>query len=142
MEWTRKHQNLTSASDNAVFRSNVNKNEQDLPVRQKSNTNEGCNSERRLKLRREARKRRAQSSRGLKKQDRKHRRHSKLNGSEVPADVSVKQPNKQLVGCWIKAKVMLAAMKMIKITTTTQPAKKSTYTTCNFVLRDDVSKDE
>ena len=32
-----KHQNLTNASDNAVFRSNVNKDEQDLPVRKKSN---------------------------------------------------------------------------------------------------------
>ena len=34
---TRKHQNLTSASDNSIFRSSVNKAEQDLPVRQKSN---------------------------------------------------------------------------------------------------------
>ena len=44
----RKYQNLTSARDNFVFRSNVNKAEQDLPVIQKSN---------RLQLRRrEARK--------------------------------------------------------------------------------------
>ena len=63
MEWTRKHQNLTSASDNAVFRSSVNKDEQDLPVTKKSNTSEDCNSERRLQLRREARKRREQSLR-------------------------------------------------------------------------------
>ena len=35
MKRIRKHQNLTSASDNAVFRSSVNKNEQDLPVRLK-----------------------------------------------------------------------------------------------------------
>ena len=34
MEWTRKHQNLTGTSANFVFRSSVNKAEQDLPVRQ------------------------------------------------------------------------------------------------------------
>ena len=50
--------------------------------------------ERRLQLRREARKRREESRRGLKKQNRKNRSDSKLNGSEVPAGVSVKQPNK------------------------------------------------
>ena len=37
---------------------------------------------------------------------------SKPSDSEMPADVSVKQLNKGLAGCWIKAKVMLAAMKM------------------------------
>ena len=41
----RQHQNLTSASDNAVFRSCVNNDEDDLPVRKKSNASEGCNSE-------------------------------------------------------------------------------------------------
>ena len=49
---------------------------------------------------------------GLKKKARKHRSNSKLNGSDVQADVSVKQPNKVLAGCWIKSKVMLATMKM------------------------------
>ena len=44
IEWTRKHQNLTSASVISVFRSNVNKAEQDLTVRQKSNASEGFNS--------------------------------------------------------------------------------------------------
>ena len=34
MEWTRKHQNLTGTSANFVFRSSVNKAEEDLPVRQ------------------------------------------------------------------------------------------------------------
>ena len=105
MEWTRKHQNLTSASDNAVFRSSLNKDKQDLPFRQKSNANEGCNS---------AMKRKNVVSivMGLKKQARKYRRNSDLNGSEIPADVSVKHPNKRLPACWIKVKVMLAAMKM------------------------------
>ena len=50
--------------------------------------------ERRLQFSREARKRCEQSLGGLKKQTRKHRRDSKLNGSEVPEDVSVKQPHK------------------------------------------------
>ena len=49
---------------------------------------------------------------GLKKTTRKYRSDSKLNGSEMPADVSVKQPNKVLPCCWIKAKVMIAAMRM------------------------------
>ena len=105
MEWTRKHQNLTSASNNAVFRSSPNTEEQYLPVRKKSNASEGCNSER-IPLHREARKRRKQSRRRLKKQSKKHRSDSKLNRSEVPADVRIKQPNKQLAGCWIKTKVM------------------------------------
>ena len=35
----------------------------------------------------------------LKKQARKHRSDSKLDGSEIPADVSVKQLNKGLAGC-------------------------------------------
>ena len=50
MEWTRKHQNLTTVSDNAVFRNSVNKDEHDLPVRKKSKASEGCNSERRLQF--------------------------------------------------------------------------------------------
>ena len=99
MKWTRKHQNLTNASDNVVFRSNVNKGEQDLPVREKSNASEGSISEWRLQLRREARKRREQICRGLKKQARKHRCKLKLNGSEVPEDASVKQLNKRFAGC-------------------------------------------
>ena len=44
IEWTRKHQNLTGASVISVFRSSVNKAEQDLTVRQKSNASEGFNS--------------------------------------------------------------------------------------------------
>ena len=49
---------------------------------------------------------------GLKKQARKHRSDSKPSASEMAAYVSAKQPNKGLAGYWIKAKVMLAAMKM------------------------------
>ena len=81
-----------------------------------------------------------QSRRGLKKQTRKQRSDSKLNGSEVPAEVSVKQPNKRLAGCWIKAKVMLGAMKIIKTTTTTQTATKVLLH--NQQLREDVNKEE
>ena len=112
-EWNEHRQNTRISRVQATtpfqFRSSANKDEQDLPVRKKSNASEGFNSERRLQLRLEARKRREQSRRGLKKQNRKQRRDSKLNGSEVPVDVSVhvKQLNKGLAGCWIKAKVML-----------------------------------
>ena len=65
----------------------------------------------RLQLCQEAQKCREQSRCGLKKQARNHRSDSKLNGRWAPADVSIKQPNKRLAGCWIKAKVMLAVMK-------------------------------
>ena len=62
--------------------------------------------EQRLKLGREAWKCREQSRRGLKKQTRKHRRGSKLNGSEGCASKRQCQTAKQkLAGCWIKAKV-------------------------------------
>ena len=40
----RKHQNPTSRSANFVFRSSVNKDEQDLPRKQKSNASEGFDS--------------------------------------------------------------------------------------------------
>ena len=82
-----------------------NEIEQDLIVRQKSNTSEGSNS---------AAKHENVVSKvpGLKKQAKKHRSDSKLNGSDMPADVSAKYPNKGLARCWIKAKVMVAAMKM------------------------------
>ena len=83
MERTRKHQDLTSASANFIFRSSVNKAEQDFREEQRKQ---------RLQLHREALKRREQVVL-MKKQARKHR---KLEGSEVPADVSVKQPNKGL----------------------------------------------
>ena len=38
-----EHQNLTSASANSIFRGSVNKAEQDLPLRQKSNASESFN---------------------------------------------------------------------------------------------------
>ena len=66
-----------------VFRSSMNKAEQDMPVRQKSNASEGVKRENvfsKVVL--------------LKKQARKHRSDSKLDGSEIPADVSLKQSNK------------------------------------------------
>ena len=48
----------------------------------------------------------------LNKQVGKQRSDSKLNSSDMPADFSVKQPNTRLECCWIKAKLMLATMKM------------------------------
>ena len=66
MEWKRNDQSLTITSANSVFRNDVNKAEQDLPVKQKSNTTEGSNS---------AVKRKNVVSKvaGLKKDARKHR---------------------------------------------------------------------
>ena len=91
MELTRKHQNLTSASDNAVFRSRWNKDKQDLSVGQKSNANEGFNSTvKHLNV--------VSKVFLLKKQARKHRSESKLDGFEIPEDVSVKESNKGLTG--------------------------------------------
>ena len=95
------------------------KAEQDLPLKQKSNANEGFNS---------AVKRENVVSNwvaGLKKEARKHRSDSKPNDSTMPADFSVKQPNKRLSGRWIKAKVMLATMKMIKNQQRRQPATRA-----------------
>ena len=112
-------------------------------MRRKSNVSEGCNSGRRLQLCREARKRRERSRRGLKKQGRDHRSDSKLNGSEVPADVSVKQQNK------VTARRLLDqsegnARRHEKDSNNSDDvtSDKSTYTTSNFVFRNDVSKDE
>ena len=45
MEWTRKHQNLTSASDNAIFRSSAEQGRTILACEKKSNASEGCKSE-------------------------------------------------------------------------------------------------
>ena len=84
---------------NSVFRSGVNKAEQDLPVKQKRNTNEGSSSA--VKYTNVVSK-----VAGLKKEARKHRNDWKPNDRDIPADFNVKQPNKGLAGCWIKAKVM------------------------------------
>ena len=83
----------------------VNKAEQDLPVRQKSNASKSCNS---------AVKRKNVVSKvgGLKKQVRKHGSDPKPSDSEMLAYISVTQPKKGLTRCCIKANVMLAAMKM------------------------------
>ena len=76
---------------------------------------------------------------GLKKKARNHRSDSKLNGSEVQADVSVKQPNKRLTDHMIKAKAMLAAMKMKQNSDATSDI--STCITSSVVFRD-VNKDQ
>ena len=79
---------------------------------------------------------------GPKKEVRKHRSDSKPNDSEMPADFSVKQPSKELAGCWIKTKVMLAAMKMIKTTTMMQPETRALILhNQRLRLQEDVSKD-
>ena len=66
MECRRNDQSLTSTSANYVFRSGVNKAEQDLPVKHKSNANEGFNST-------VKRKNVVSEVAGLKKEARKHR---------------------------------------------------------------------
>ena len=109
MEWTSKHQNFKSANDKAVFRSSVNK-EQRLACEKKEQRQRRL-QERRLQLRREARKRREQSRRRLKKKNRNRRSDSKLNGSEGQ-HMSVSNNRTKVAGYWIKATVMLAAMKM------------------------------
>ena len=90
----------------------------------KGNVSKGYNSEWRLQLHHEIHECCEQSRHGLKKQARKHRSSPKLNSSKVAADISVKQPNKLLAGCWINAKVMFAAMQMVKTSTITQLATK------------------
>ena len=112
MERKRNHQNLTSTSANSVFRNSVNKAEQDLllkQIKEQRERTQGSNS---------AVKHENVVSKvaGPKKEARKHRSDSKPSDSETPADFSVKQTSKRLAGCCIKAKVMLAAMKMIKTT--------------------------
>ena len=81
-------------SDNVVFRSGGNKDDQGFFVKQMSNVNEGFSyieiwkdNEGRLSL--------IIMSRvvGPKKQARKHRSNSKPNDSEMPLEFSVKEPN-------------------------------------------------
>ena len=67
---------------NSVFRSGVNKAEQDLPVKQKRNTNEGSSSA--VKYTNVVSK-----VAGLRKEARKHRNDWKPNDSEMPADFNV-----------------------------------------------------
>ena len=56
-EWNeRENTRLTTAVDDAIFRSSANKDEQDLSARKNSNASEGFNSGRRLQLLREVRK--------------------------------------------------------------------------------------
>ena len=50
----------------------------------------------------------------LKKQARKHRSDPKLNDSEMPADISVKEPKKGPAGCCIKEQVLMLAIIKIK----------------------------
>ena len=100
MKWTRKHQNPSSASTNFVFRSSMNKDEQDLPLKQKRKASEGFNSA--MKRAENV----VSKVFGLNKRVRKHRSDSKPNEQR---DASRRQcqtePNKELAGCWIKAKV-------------------------------------
>ena len=105
MNWSFPEPSFSQSMRRKKLAGSGNEIEQDLIVRQKSNTSEGSNS---------AAKHENVVSKvpGLKKQARKRRSDSQLNGREMPVDVSAKYPNKGLAGCWIKAKVMVAAMKM------------------------------
>ena len=60
------------------------KDEQDVPVRQRTNASEEF-AVKRVKV--------VSEDFGQKKTTRKHRSKSKFNESEMPADISVKQPN-------------------------------------------------
>ena len=65
----------------------------------------------------------------------------------MPADVSIKQPNKGLAGGWDKSEGNARRHKDEATARTTTPdddatSYTNTYTTSNFVYRDDVSKDE
>ena len=92
MDWTRKHLSRVQAPTPS--------SETDLPVRQKSNASEGCNSAVKPVVSKVVELR--------KKEARKHRSDSKPNDSEMPVDISVKQPNKGLTGYWI---IVLGVMK-------------------------------
>ena len=81
---TRKHQNLTSTTAHSVCRSSVNVAEQDLPVKQKSNASESFNSAMKCKNV-------VSKVVLLKKQARKHRSDSKLDGSEMAVDLPMRQ---------------------------------------------------
>ena len=105
MEGTRKHQNLTRTSNIAVFRSSVKNHE---PAKGASTPPWS------------AKKSWAKSSGWRNKPG---NTDSKLNDSEIPADVSVKQPNKELAGCWMKSDGNAHRHENEK-TTTTQPATK------------------
>ena len=133
MKWTRKHQNPTIASANFVFRSSANKDKK--PLKQKSNASEGFNS---------AVKHENVVSKVvvMKKQLRKHRRDSHLNGSEMPADVSVSNSRTNGWQALDQSEGNARRHENVTITDSLATSDKITYTTSNFVFRDNVSKDE
>ena len=140
MKWTRKHQNLTSASVNFVSRSSVSKEKQDLPVSKEQR-------QRRLQLWVKGFSF-AVKPKNLARQvvagwrNKPGITEAIQTSSEVPADVSLKQRNKRLAGCWIKAKVMLAAgLENDSNNYIDAASDKSIYTTINFVFRNDVNED-
>ena len=76
-----------TASDSFIFISGKNKDQQDMPVRQKSNASEGFNS---TNI--------ASKVVWLEKEARKHLSDSQPNDRDMPADESAKEPNKGLTG--------------------------------------------
>ena len=93
----RELQNLMKRVANSDFRSGVKRDEQDLPVRQKTNTSKGSNFA--MKCEKVVSKVVV-----LKVEARKHRSDSKLNSSEMPADVSHTkglQAKQWVISCFI-----------------------------------------
>ena len=144
MEWTRKHQNLTTVSDNAVFRNSVNKDEHDLPVRKKSKASEGCNSERRL-----------QFNFALKRENVVSKVVSGRRNK--PGSTAATQAPRQLATSRCRCqKAEQTAHRLLDRSEGNSrchendwnnnnddaTSDKSTYTTSNFIFRDDLSKDE
>ena len=84
MKCTTKHRNLMTTSDSFVFRSSENKDEQELPVKQKTNVSKDCNSADIV-----SKVVRLETEKRLKAEKWKQRSDSKPNDSEMPAGVRI-----------------------------------------------------
>ena len=109
-----------TTSTSFVFRSSENKDEQELPVKQKTNVSKDCNPADMVS-----------KVVGLEKQAWKHRSDSKPNDSEMPAGVSVKQPNTELIN--VKFRLLAAINKERLLSNAT--SGKSTYTTVAGLMK-------
>ena len=141
MEWTRKHQNLTSASVNFVSRSSVSKEEQDVPVSKEQR-------QRRLQLwvkasalpwspktSWEKSSRAEETSQGSQKRLKAQRQRGASRRQCQTAEQTARRLLDQSEG---------NARRHEKDSNNSNDvtSDKSTYTTSNFVFRNDVSKDE
>ena len=120
MKCTTKHKNLMTTSNSFVFRSSENKDEQELPVKQKTNVSKNWTSADIVS-----------KVVGLEKQAWKHRSDSEPNDSEMPAGVSVKQPNTELIN--VKFRLLAAINKERLLSNAT--SGKSTYTTVAGLIK-------